>query len=287
MPEFTLLLVDDEANVVRSLKRLLADTDYEILTASSGAEGLQTLAEHDVQLVISDYRMPTMDGVEFLTRVREKYPDTVRMILSGYADTASVVDAINEGQIYKFVAKPWNDQDLLTTISTVVERCRLQKENAQLYEELMARYQELEGLNKTLEYKVAERTRDLEMKNRALTVAHTVIDALPAGVLGIDSEGTIVYMNGSLKQFIDMRELGLGLPASGTVDERILTPMNRAITEQRPQVVRLPDRHGIGLVCMPLPGQVGSIGVFSYLNLEDYVTGPEARAETPEPAHSA
>lgn len=101
-----ILCVDDERNVLKALRRLFMDEDnYDILVAESGAEGLALLEEEeDVRMVISDYRMPEMTGVEFLSQVYEKWPDTMRIVLSGYADTAAVVEAINLGQIYKFIS---------------------------------------------------------------------------------------------------------------------------------------------------------------------------------------
>jgi len=105
-PVDRILLVDDERNVIRALERLFIDDDYEIFTAASGDEGLAILAEEEVQLILADYRMEGMDGVEFLRRVYERWPDTIRIVLSGYADTGAVVGAINEGRVYKFIAKP-------------------------------------------------------------------------------------------------------------------------------------------------------------------------------------
>ena len=125
-----LLCVDDERNVLRALERIFMDEEYEILTASSGEEGLAFLAENpDIQVVISDYRMPGMNGVEFLRQVCEKHPDTVRIVLSGYADTTAVVSAINEGQIYKFVSKPWSDEELRQTVAKAVESFALHHQN--------------------------------------------------------------------------------------------------------------------------------------------------------------
>jgi len=120
--DVTILCVDDEANVLKSLRRLFLDENYEILTAESGQEGLALLEQHQpVQVVISDYRMPEMDGVAFFKEVHERWPDTVRIVLSGYADTAAVVAAINEGQVYKFIPKPWNDDELKVAIGKAVD----------------------------------------------------------------------------------------------------------------------------------------------------------------------
>jgi diguanylate cyclase (GGDEF)-like protein/PAS domain S-box-containing protein len=107
-----MLLVDDEPNVLRALARLLRRDGYTIHTATSADEGLDILARQRVQVVVSDQRMPGTSGTEFLSKVKEMYPDTVRIILSGYTDLATVTEAINRGAIYKFLTKPWNADEL-------------------------------------------------------------------------------------------------------------------------------------------------------------------------------
>ncbi len=127
--QIRILLVDDERNVLRSLQRTFLDEDYEILTACSGSEGLSILESvSPVQVIISDYRMPEMNGVDFLREVCKKWPDTVRIVLSGYADTVSIVSAINDGEIYKFIPKPWNDDELKVAIANALERYYLNQE---------------------------------------------------------------------------------------------------------------------------------------------------------------
>jgi len=108
----TLLLVDDEPNVRNALRRQLRRDGYRILTAESAAEGLELLALHEVQVVLSDQRMPNMNGTEFLNRVKALYPDTVRIVLSGYTDLDSVTEAVNRGAIFKFITKPWDNEAL-------------------------------------------------------------------------------------------------------------------------------------------------------------------------------
>lgn len=112
----TLLLVDDEVGILNALKRLLHRSGYRILTADSGAAALELLAANDVQVIISDQRMPHMNGAEFLGRAKALYPNTVRMLLSGYSDLTSVANAINHGAIFKFLTKPWDDDDLCEQI---------------------------------------------------------------------------------------------------------------------------------------------------------------------------
>jgi EAL domain-containing protein (putative c-di-GMP-specific phosphodiesterase class I)/ActR/RegA family two-component response regulator len=108
----TLLLVDDEANILAALCRMLRNEGYRVLTAASAREGLELLARNDIQVILSDQRMPEMTGTEFLGRVKAMHPDTVRIVLSGYAELTTIIEAVNQGAIYKFLIKPWDD-DLL------------------------------------------------------------------------------------------------------------------------------------------------------------------------------
>ena len=120
----TLLLVDDEQNILNALRRLFRREGYRVLTAGSGAEALELLALNPVQVIISDQRMPEMSGVEFLSRVKDLYPRTVRIVLSGYSELSTVTDAINRGAIWKYISKPWDDEDLLQEIRSVFRSLR-------------------------------------------------------------------------------------------------------------------------------------------------------------------
>jgi diguanylate cyclase (GGDEF)-like protein/PAS domain S-box-containing protein len=112
----TLLIVDDEPNILNALRRLLRREKYEILTATSPTSAFDLLAQHHVQVIISDQRMPEMSGTEFLSRVKQIYPETIRIVLSGYTDLESLTDAINRGAIYRYFVKPWDDEALRTQI---------------------------------------------------------------------------------------------------------------------------------------------------------------------------
>ncbi|MEO7497941.1 MAG: EAL domain-containing protein [Massilia sp.] len=109
LPQKTLLLVDDEVHVLSALRRLLQYDGYRILTASSAAEGFELLAQHNVQVIICDQRMPVMSGTEFFDRVKDMYPDSFRIVLSGYTDLESIMRAVNKGAIYRFYTKPWDN----------------------------------------------------------------------------------------------------------------------------------------------------------------------------------
>lgn len=187
--QIRILCVDDERNVLRALERIFLDDDYEIVLAGSGDEGLQIMEESEpFQVVISDYRMPVMNGVEFLKVVYERCPETVRIVLSGYADAGAIVAAINEGHIYKFIPKPWNDEELRITIQNCLERYYLQKKNRELLEQLAY-------TNQVLEEKVQLRTEQLELRNRALEFSQSLLGNLPVGVVGVDENSMIAYCN--------------------------------------------------------------------------------------------
>jgi len=132
----TLLLVDDEANILSALMRLLRRDGYDILTALSAIEGLELLATHPVDVIISDQRMPGMSGVEFLRRAKTLHPETVRLVLSGYTDLQAVTDAINEGAIYKFLTKPWDDGILRANIDEAFRHKEMADENRRMHTEL-------------------------------------------------------------------------------------------------------------------------------------------------------
>ena len=191
-----ILCVDDEENVLKSLKRLFLDSEYEIFIAKSGEEGLELLRKTGhVQIVISDYRMPKMNGIDFLKEVYRYWPDTVRIVLSGYADTAAIIEAINIGHIYRFIPKPWNDDELKLAISNALDRYYIKEKNVMLTKELEEKNMELQKINSGLERVVEERTSDLMMQNKMLISSQNILDSLPVAVIGMDLEGQIVQSN--------------------------------------------------------------------------------------------
>ncbi len=168
----TLLFVDDETNILSALRRLFRPLGYNILTAEGGAQGLELLAQHKVDLVISDMRMPQMDGAQFLEKVREHAPDTVRILLTGYADISSTIAAINKGQIYRYIAKPWEDNDIVLTVRYALEQKDLLREKVRLEELTQQQNAELKELNANLEEKVKARTEELRQAMGFLEKAH-------------------------------------------------------------------------------------------------------------------
>lgn len=280
MTNHNILLVDDEVNVLKSLRRLLIDTDHKIFSAGSGEEGLQICDREEVALVISDYRMPSMNGVQFLTKVRDQHPHTIRMILSGYADVAAIVEAINDGQVYKFLSKPWNEQELLTTIQRALEHYDLQQENAALLDELRTANAELRRLTENLERQVDDRTRDLAQKNRALETAQRLLSLLPAGVIGIDNEGTVVYMNQAMRNYLGASPLTLGASLSDGLEPGQLRLVAEALDHQRTTCQVEDVIGGVRVICTPLPDQAGVVAIFSALAHEN--SQPHQAPATPK-----
>jgi response regulator RpfG family c-di-GMP phosphodiesterase len=163
-----ILCVDDEPNILSSLRRLFRVQGYQVLTAESGMEGLKILETEAVDLVISDMRMPEMDGARFLEHVRQRWPATLRMLLTGYADIQSILDAINRGEIYRYITKPWDDNDILLIVRHALERKALEQERQRLEALTQAQNEELTLLNASLEAKVEKRTAELKQAHDEL-----------------------------------------------------------------------------------------------------------------------
>ncbi|MDD2883778.1 MAG: ATPase, T2SS/T4P/T4SS family [Dechloromonas sp.] len=147
-PRYRLLLVDDEPGIVKALSRVFRQENYEVVTAGNGEEGLRLLAAHTVHLVISDFLMPGMDGARFLREVKSRSPDTLRIMLTGHANTDAVMGAINEGAVYKFILKPWNDDDLRVTVALALEQYDLITRNRALKAENDKKTKEISALAK-------------------------------------------------------------------------------------------------------------------------------------------
>jgi PAS domain S-box-containing protein/diguanylate cyclase (GGDEF)-like protein len=238
----TLLLVDDEENILAALKRLLRRDGYHIVTANSAADGLQRLAEHDVDVIVSDQRMPGMTGVEFLRRAKELYPDTVRMVLSGYTELQSIIDAVNEGAIYKFLTKPWDDERLRGHVAEAFRQKDLADENRRLSRQLEQANNDLAGVNTVLEQLLAQRQDQAQLLEASAGSMRELIDRLPAAVVGIDPDGLLVFANAEASQLLPDIECALGQPAAqvlwpGLFDAsgrlapscRVTTPQQRAL----------------------------------------------------------
>lgn len=191
----TLLLVDDEEAILSSLRRLFRRDGYRILTATNGAQGLALLSQQPVGVILSDQRMPGMTGIEFMREARRLHPHTVRMTLSGYTDLESIIEAVNEGAVYKFLTKPWDDDLLRHHVAQAFEQSELAAENHRLGEALRHANRELAIANQRLEGLVRnESERRLAMQNAA-GASRDALDGLPMAVFGIGDDGMLAYVN--------------------------------------------------------------------------------------------
>jgi len=171
----TLLCVDDENVILRTLQRLFHRKSYNVLIANSAQEALKLMEDSPVDVIISDMRMPEMDGATLLAKVAKAHPDTYRIVLSGYADFESTVAAINLGKIHRFINKPWDNVGLIHAVEEGFERIQLKKENYNLKRKVENQNKLLKNLNNELEDKVNLRTKQIrasllrnERNNKAL-----------------------------------------------------------------------------------------------------------------------
>ena len=152
-----ILFVDDEENVLKALSRLFLDESYDVYTATSGAEGLEIMKRNDIAVVVSDQGMPQMKGAEFLEHVKTVSPETVRIMLTGYADLNAAIDAINKGGVYQYITKPWDNDNLVVSVNMAAEKYRLIKENAYLTELTKRQNEELQNWNAELKRRFSNR----------------------------------------------------------------------------------------------------------------------------------
>jgi response regulator RpfG family c-di-GMP phosphodiesterase len=268
LPTATLLFVDDEPSILSALRRLFRPQGYRIFVAEGGAAGLALLETEKVDLIISDMRMPEMDGATFLKEVRKRWPETMRILLTGYADVTSTVAAINEGEIYRYIAKPWDDIEIVKTVQEALERQQLEAENRRLTALTQSQNDELKTLNTSLEQKVAERTAELsqalsfveqthgELKKSFLTSVQVFAGLVelrsgPGGARLAGHGRRVAEMSRTLAQRMGLsdteaqnimlagllHDIGkLGLP-----DELLAKPFNVLTPEQRAQVIKHPQ----------------------------------------------
>ncbi len=159
----SILIVDDEESILNSFQRILADEDYEVHTVNNGSEGLNKLrtAQKPYSVIVSDQRMPEMSGVQFFAQAKDIFPDAVRILLTGYADSDAIIDAINKGGVHLYFTKPWREEEILLHIKQSLSKVEILAENKRLVELIKIKNQELIKLNKTLEEKANDRTNDL------------------------------------------------------------------------------------------------------------------------------
>lgn len=243
----TLLLVDDEENILAALKRLLRRDGYHIVTATSGAQGLQRLTEHAVDVIVSDQRMPGMTGVEFLRRAKELYPDTVRIVLSGYTELQSITDAVNEGAIYKFLTKPWDDERLRSHILEAFRSKEMADENARLGKAVAEANEELAQVNQRLQDLLQVQRDRFTREELSLQIVRSQLESIPVPVIGGDLEGMLTYANAEAEGLFD------GLRLGHAVDDALPPPLVELWHGVQGRPVRLElGGHAYHALCRPI-----------------------------------
>lgn len=248
--ERVLILVDDEPNVLSSLGRVFRGEGYRIASGQSGEEGLALLEAHPMAVVVSDQRMPHMNGAEFLSEATRRFPNTVRIILSGYTELNSVFDAINRGAVWKFLTKPWDDVLLREQVREAFEQLELRWRNARLIEEVQAKNAELERLNCRLSQQVASAASEASLSERSFMQAQRLLDTLPLAVLSISADGAIEAANDTAKRSLMAQAAGSCLGDLESPQLRAL--IGAAVRRKQPQsmAVSLPTGR-YWLMCQP------------------------------------
>ncbi|OGS92369.1 MAG: two-component system response regulator [Gallionellales bacterium GWA2_59_43] len=265
------LLVDDEANILAALRRLLRMRGYEVFSANSGAEGLAMLELEKIDVIISDMKMPEMTGAEFLERTFLKWPDVKRILLTGHSDVNLTIAAINRGKIWRYIAKPWDEEDLVLTIQQAIAHRQLMFENARLLSLTQSQNEELKSLNTTLEARVNERTQQLQQALKTLRqsfvnsvqVFSNMIE-MRGGVLAGHSRRVAEHARNVAKHFrleeAEVQEIFLAallhdIGKLGLPDEAIERPFNSLGPKLRAEVMKHPSRGE--LLLMPIEQLAG------------------------------
>ena len=252
----SVLFVDDEPNILKSLQRLLRPEEMNVLCASTGKEALEILDQTPAQVFVTDQRMPEMSGVDLLSAVRERHPEIIRMMLTGFTEIKVAVEAINQGEIYRLITKPWNDDELRATIRQAFEQADLKEEIKRLNRVTREQNFKLQDMNRNLEDKVRERTKQLANKHHELRTAYVqtvgalaeAVDAKDAYTRG-HSERVGVYASkiaremGFTKEFIERVYIAGLLHDVGKIGIRdaIITKPGKLTDEEYDEIKRHPE----------------------------------------------
>ena len=251
-----ILVVDDEPSILSSLRRLLRNHGFVVHLAGSGQEGLEILRREPIDVVLSDMRMPEMDGAEFLELVFQHWPQTKRILLTGFAEVSSTIAAINRGKIWRYIAKPWDDADLVLTVQQALGHRRLIVENDRLQRLTKSQNEELKALNAGLEHRVETRTRELQAALKDLhqafvstiNVFSNVLE-LRGGMLSGHSRRVADHarrvslrlgMNEQEAQEVFLAGLLHDIGKIGLPDEIIERPFNNLGPESRSEMIKHP-----------------------------------------------
>ncbi len=261
------LLVDDEESILSALKRVLRREDYGVLTCNSGTDALALLEESEsaIGVVVSDFRMPSMNGIEFLSRVRALHPDTVRIVLSGYADAEMVQSAINQGEVYRFISKPWDEEELKTTIRASVQQFEATRFAFSVLDEVTTLRKEMGRLEMIperpdggVELHEAATSPCLGEDYAEIAVIRTlqnVLNAVPAGLIGVDCDEMVTFANPHVNCVFGIDRLSILGSAVDTVLPREVVEIARTVAHrgaERKNALLILDGQSVKVDCVPL-----------------------------------
>ena len=256
MTEHAVLFLDDEPNILKAIQRLLRNEPMRVLTATDPNEALDILRETPTQVVVTDQRMPSMSGVDFLSAVRDQHADMVRIMLTGYTEMNIAVEAINKGEIYRLITKPWNDDELRATLRQAFDHHDLKTEIKRLNTVAREQNFKLQDMNRNLEGKVRQRTKQLALKNQELSTAYIqTIRALAEAIDAKDhytrghSERVAVYASRMARRMNMRKELVERVYFSGLlhdvgkigIPDAIITKPSRLSKEEYLEMQKHPE----------------------------------------------
>ena len=215
----SVLCVDDERNILVSLRRLFRKDDYVIHLAESGAEGLEIIKSEKIDLIISDMRMPIMDGAEFLSRAKEIGPEIPSILLTGFSDQESTIRAINEGKISAYVSKPWEDNDIKLKVSSLLKIRFLEREKERLSILTKKQNEQLKQWNRDLEEKVQARVRELKEAEGMLDQAYRELSNSYDSVVKLLSHAICAREHIFSREYPDLPLLAVNLAKKAELSE--------------------------------------------------------------------
>ncbi|MHB0868785.1 MAG: response regulator [Chloroflexota bacterium] len=267
-----ILLVDDEESILSALKRVLRREGYRILACSSGVDAMSLLEESGsaIGVVVSDFRMPGMNGVEFLSRVRAYHPATIRIILSGYADAEMVQSAINQGEVYRFVSKPWDDEELKATIRASIQQFEATRVARSVLDEVTSLRREMKRLESTpggsadrAEPDEASTRIYLEEDSPEIAVIRTlqgVLNAVPAGLVGVDCDDIVTFANPYVSRVFGIDRLSIIGNSVGDVLATEIVEIARTVAHrgaEQKSALLVFDGQSVKVNCVPLGNTEG------------------------------
>ncbi|HCC54180.1 MAG TPA: two-component system response regulator [Desulfobulbaceae bacterium] len=259
-----LLFVDDEENILRSLRRLFMDEEVEIFTASSGAQGLEILArEAGVGVIVSDQRMPEMTGVDFLEKSKAISPQSIRILLTGYADVNAAIDAINRGGAFRYLNKPWNDDELVHSVMGAMQMYHLLAENKRLTATVKQQNAELKKWNTELEAIVQEQTMELQKGYDSLQVVNSRLRA--------NFKNTIVAFSG----LIELRNKRMRTHSRNVAEISVNVAKKLGLeSEERETIMVAALLHDIGKIGIPDIMLARETEQMNFAEREEYLQHP-------------